>query len=314
MTGFSYTVSADLKATLRSIDDERIKLLTTPLNPKIELRLRWETMLDRVYYSLFLSGSVLSRKQMQSILLSLSLLKKPKRLSPEEKAVLKYKKALDIISQNWLLTDKQITPKTVVMLHEIGAIGTYRKKDQDLKQILDYLQTTTDHPVIQSAIIYAAVSGLRPFSDGNARISSLLSLLFLYKKGYDVRGLVCVEKEWAQNLMIFRKELSAGISNIHMTNWIEYYAKSCLTQLDGKLHEVSGVHPGTQEKSLFSLNERQKEILTLIEEPNASITNRQVKKYFDISQITASRDLARLASLGLLIPHGQGRSIYYTRV
>ncbi len=45
-----------------------------------------------------------------------------------------------------------------------------------------------------------------------------------------------------------------------------------------------------------------------------TITNKKVQKLFKVSQITASRDLAKLASVGLLFTHGKGRSVYYTKV
>ena len=66
--------------------------------------------------------------------------------------------------------------------------------------------------------------------------------------------------------------------------------------------------------SFFDLTERQKEIVRLSAHPEATLTNASLQKRFSVSQITASRDLARLTGLGLLFAHGRGRSIYYTKV
>ncbi len=65
--------------------------------------------------------------------------------------------------------------------------------------------------------------------------------------------------------------------------------------------------------SFFDLNERQKEIISLVDKPNSKISNKHVQKIFNVSQITASRDLAKLASLGLLFAISKGRSTFYTK-
>lgn len=67
-------------------------------------------------------------------------------------------------------------------------------------------------------------------------------------------------------------------------------------------------------EGFFELNDRQKSILNMLDQPTASITNRLTQKAYKVSQITASRDLAKLTTLGFLFSHGKGRSVYYTRV
>jgi len=61
------------------------------------------------------------------------------------------------------------------------------------------------------------------------------------------------------------------------------------------------------------LNDRQNKILERLENPNLKITNKDVQKMFGVSQITASRDLSKMANLGILLPHGKGRSVFYTK-
>ena len=315
MRNFSYTVSAQLKNNLQDLDSIRAKLLTTPLSPKDELRIKWEAIIDRVYFSIALTDNKIKQKEVSYIISNFSILKKPKSLTTNEKNILKYKKAIDLINQNWLVTDKILTPKVVIALHEVGCTGTYKKKDTELKQILDYAQAVGDHPAIQAAIVYVAIIDLHAFSDGNEKLASLLSLLFLYKHGFDVRGIICIEKQWLLNQTGFKEALNQGINSAHATLWIEYFTKSLLEQLKQKYQDITELNATTKtEKKFFKLNERQKIILTLLEEPNTTITNRVAQKHFEISQITASRDLARLSALGLLVAHGRGRSIYYSKV
>ncbi len=315
MTTFSFTLTLELKTSLEVLDSIRTKLLTAPLSPKTELSLKWESSIDRIYYSLLLSGIKLKRKEVLDTLTSSAFLKKPKKLTPEQIEIIKYKKAMDIISNNWLVSDKILTPKTVIALHGLAAPGKYKRQDQELRQILDYLLTGADHPVVQAAIVYAAMEDLHPFSDGNGRISRLLSYLFLYKSGFDARGFISIEEKWHKEQELFKENLDQGIHAAHMTVWIEYFAKSLLENLEYKLQTITNSQTTVINRKNFTyLNDRQKEILTLLDEPEASITNRAVQKHFSISQITASRDLSHLATLGLLIPRGRGRSVYYTKV
>ncbi|OGK57462.1 hypothetical protein A3H83_03340 [Candidatus Roizmanbacteria bacterium RIFCSPLOWO2_02_FULL_39_8] len=64
---------------------------------------------------------------------------------------------------------------------------------------------------------------------------------------------------------------------------------------------------------LLSLNSRQREIIQMLEDPKSRITNKQVQKKFSVSQITASRDLAKLTIVGVLFSHGKGRSTWYSK-
>ncbi|MCX6732604.1 MAG: hypothetical protein NTV98_03635 [Candidatus Roizmanbacteria bacterium] len=54
--------------------------------------------------------------------------------------------------------------------------------------------------------------------------------------------------------------------------------------------------------------------MNLFSTPGAKVSNRMVQKKFKVSQITASRDLAKLADSGLIFAIGKGRSTYYTKV
>jgi hypothetical protein len=315
MLPFSYTLSDPLKAALQKTDALRMQILITPLPPKTELKLRWESMLDRIYYTLIVDQSSVQKKTLVDLLTATPLIRKHKKPTLEEKQVLRFKQGLDLIAQEWMVTDQPVTFKAAIGLHDYSCPGKYRKGETELKQLMHYMETNPDHPVIQAAVIYACILRIHPFTDGNGRIASLLALLFLYKAGYDCRGLISLEKEWLNQPIVFQEKLQLGINSAYMTGWIEFVADSLAVHLEKKLQDLKAPYQ-TQERSktFFDLNNRQKAVLSLIEEPGRKITNRDIQKQFKISQITASRDLAHLVLLGHLIPHGKGRSIYYTKL
>ena len=108
--------------------------------------------------------------------------------------------------------------------------------------------------------------------------------------------------------------LSIANQTRNLTLWLEFFAEGIINQLEEALKDIENLsYKTTLPAAFFNLNDRQKHILTFLEEPGSRITNKKVQNIFNISQITASRDLAHLKTLGLLISHGKGRSVYYTR-
>ncbi len=312
VSDLSYNLSSSLTESLQKIEDLRQKILLTPLSAKTETRLRWEAMINRIYWSLVLSGSPLTKAEMVKLLTSEG---KKKRFTDEEQEVISYKKALDYISQNWLVTTERITPKVVVTLHDLACPDRLRGGEAPLKQVLDYLQASSENPVVQAGVAQIQLITLAPFSDGNGRTARLLALLFLYKAGFDFRGLLVLDEYFRRDLAAFRQTTENVSKSQSLTLWLEYFAQGVAAQLEKAQEDLTLQRSHLDLPATFwNLNDRQKEILTQMSQPDSTITNKKVQKQFKVSQITASRDLSRLAYLGLIFARGKGRSIYYTKV
>src|SRR3990167_8669914 len=111
----SYTISAELNKKLILIEKIRRRLLLTPISPTKLHILQWETQIDRIFWSLNLSGNTLSRTEI------INLLSKPpkKRVSEQEKQVLQYKVVLDWINENFNVTSEAITVNTIENLYKL---------------------------------------------------------------------------------------------------------------------------------------------------------------------------------------------------
>ena len=314
MINLSYNISLNLKESLKEIESLRLLILLSNIPPKVELKIRWEAMVTRVFCSLKLAGNSLAKSQMETILAN-----PPKKIEPEQKEVLRYKNSLEFISQNWLVSPQTVTIKTLVTLHDLYRPGKLRSSETALKDSLNYLQVNPEHPVVQSAIGLAQVTALSPFTNSNGIAARLLAYLLLYKYGYDFRRMLVFEKDWQKEPEVFRENLQRAIKNDNLTLFLEYFAQSVVNQLKELLHLLrtdpwQGKKPTTSTSELWNLNDRQKAILSYLEQPGVNITNRKVQKLSKVSQITASRDLAKLVKLGLVFSHGKGRSVYYTNV
>lgn len=301
---FSYNLSEQLKNYLRKIELLRQKILLTPLSAKTEIRLRWEAMINRIYWAMVFSKTKSINK---TKVVKLINRQEKERMGVEDQEILKYKNALDYIKGNWLVSEKTVTSRDVLALHELGSYGRFRSSEKTLNQLLDYLQKSPEHPVVQAAVAYIQIINISPFTLGDTQIASLLSNLFMYKAGYDFRGLLVLEECWHPDLIIYRPNLTPLLEEFSkvFANRLEKTASFDL----GNQAEFDGLST-----SFWELNDRQKAILNHLEQPDLRITNKKVQNLFNISQITASRDLTKLANLGLLFIHGKGRSVFYTRV
>jgi len=317
MLSLSYNLSPKLKEKLQTINNLRQDILLIPLSSKDELIIQWNAILDRTYCSLSLAGNSLNKSQMTKLLTSQIFIESSKtKMDKNEKDVIGYKKALNYISQNWLVSKKYVTVKDILMLYDIFHNGDIHVPLSRIQELLDYLQAQEENPIIQSGIANLGIIRIHPFNDGNGRLARLLSLLFLYKQGFDVRKLIVPEKAWIKDRQAFKDAAQNFQETSSITLWLEYYADSIITQLQETLSNLrSGSHDSLGISTAYwELNDRQKLILSILEEPRTTITNRKVQEQFKISQITASRDLSKLTNLDLIFTHGKGRSVYYTKV
>lgn len=312
MLNISYNLSWRLKDYLSKIENFRVRIALTPISPKTKLKLRWEAVLNRIYYSLRLSGNPLERTDVIR-LLSKSL---PKKIQKREQETIRYKRALDYLLENWLGANKIVSVQDLITLHGIIGSGKLSKPKQELQNLLNYLQARQENPIIQSAIVNIELSKMHAFTDKNESFSLLAPYLFLYKGGFDFRRFLSVETEFGQDHNYYKQNYNLAINASTLTLWLEYFSKSILTQLEKVYQSIIKPTLILKEmaESFFEFNDRQKSILNLLDQPQASITNRKIQKAYKVSQITASRDLAKLTLLGFLFSHGKGRSVYYTKI
>lgn len=310
MINLSYNFSPNINDLLKKIDNLRVQILTTPISPNKEIKLRWDANIKKIQWSLTLHENNTSKAEIARLLSTLP----SDKLKPEEKEVLGYKKALDYINQEWLVSEKSITSKTIINLHDLCSEGRLTGKESSIKQVLSYLQASTDHPVVKAAILQIALLSLAPFSRGNGRTARLSSYLMLSKFGYDFKGLLCLDEYFKKDLTSYKEHIKRITDGNNLSFWLEYFAQGIKNQLEKALTDIlQEKYSVEMDENFFELNDRQKQILIMLEIPDSTITNKKVQKMFKISQITASRDLAKLTVLGLLLSHGKGRSVYYTR-
>jgi Fic family protein len=313
----AYNLSPTIKELLTKIETSRSRLLLMPIPPRTETRLAWEATLSRIYWSLVFSANPLTRNQMAKLLSS----SKTKKLKTVEKEVINYKKALGYINQEWLVSGRPVTINTLNTIYDICCKPTVRKTSRitprskrELNILFDYLHTSPEHPIIQAGIAQVQLIEIAPFEEGNGRLARLIPYLYLYKSGYKFRGMLVLDEYFRRDLVGLKSAVERVRKNRNLTLWLEYFTRGTYLQLQKAYKLASRSNFITDiSHSFWKLNNRQKEILDILDVPGIKITNKMVQDKFKVSQITASRDLSKLHSLELIFVHGKGRSTYYTK-
>lgn len=314
MNNLSYHLSETINENLKSIEDLRKKILITPIKPKVELMLRWDANINKAYWGLTLADNPLTKAQMVKIL-STSL---PKKLKNSEKEIISYMQTLSVIREDWTGSNIKIVTKDVLDIYDascksvFGSTNTYYKSKEELvSKILTFIESGKEHPIIQAGLLQIEIIKLSPFENGTGRVARLLSHLILSKYGYDLRGLLVLEDYYREDLISLREATKSIEKYKNATMWLEYFTTGVKKGMEKVVENITKSELVTHKD--WKISNRQKLILEKLENPNIKITNREVCKMFSISQITASRDLSKMVNLGILLPHGKGRSVFYTK-
>ncbi len=317
MLPLSYTVSLDLEQTLGRIDGLRTKILTTPVSPKTELRHRFEAMVDRLYATSYLANVPVSKKLVLTCLRG-----EPLKTTKESAMIVRLHTTYREIFSHWVANPKDITFGTIESLAlralpmEPDAIKRALKaQEAHIRELVGFLETTIEHPVIQASIAHTMLSAHAMIAGDFGRVARLVSMLYLAKHGYDLRAMLAPEKEWMAQESSYELSFSSVDKHDNLNHSLQFFATTICSSMEKLAEDLTNSRFHSEFPSSFwELNERQKLILSTTEDTSISLTNKAVQKLCKTSQVTASRDLAKLVSLGLLYAHGKGRSVYYTRV
>jgi len=168
------------------------------------------------------------------------------------------------------------------------------------------------HPVLVSGIAQFELVHIHPFVDGNGRTSRLLSMLCLYRAGYDFRRLFTLSAYYDRDRSGFYQALqSVRGMDMDLTAWLDYFVAG----LDTQLTEVSD--RGRQAIRVdvlvteHGLNQRQAMALRHLHQAG-SLTIRAYESLVpDITRRTLQRDLKGLVDAGLVEVEGSThRSVY----
>jgi DNA-binding transcriptional ArsR family regulator len=313
MKSLSYTRSITLTSSIQKLDELHKQLLLIPLSPANELQIQWESANQKIQYLLALGGRSVAPTQISDHLLHLN----QKSAIPYSGEIDSYRIAFDYLYHHWLVNPKVVEPSDLgEFFQSIFPKETFTGDEAELKASLQYIQINPEHPIIQASLAQILILSLSPYSAYNEQFAHLVFLLFMYKYGYDMRRLPVYEEQYVLDITNYKNMILQSNRLDNVTPWLEYVCERAVIAVQKTVSMVQQQKHNYQRTSenLFSLNERQEHIMNLFSVPGAKISNRVIQKKCKVSQITASRDLAKLADSGLIFAIGKGRSTYYTKV
>ena len=181
-----------------------------------------------------------------------------------------------------------------------------------LKELIQYVNETDDHPLIVAAVVHYQMVTIHPFEDGNGRTARLLSGYVLDVNGYGFNGIGSLEEYFAYDVNEYYDSIQMGLPALyysgrndppHSEIWFNYFLRMVLLY-SNKVYELS---EGSSEEevsgSLSYLRKREKELLSfLLENYRGKFSPIEVSRDLGVSNKTVINRLSVLANNGFVVP------------
>ncbi|MFR3529194.1 MAG: Fic family protein [Lachnospiraceae bacterium] len=181
-----------------------------------------------------------------------------------------------------------------------------------LDELVEYVNTTDDHPLIIAAVVHYQLVTIHPFEDGNGRTARLMSGYILDLYGYGFQGIGSLEEYFAYDPDEYYDSLQMGLPALYYSGrenpphpeiWVNYFLKM-MGLYSKKVCELSKAS-GEDELagSLSWLNVKEKEFLAfLLQKKLYHFTPIEVSKMIGVTNKTVINRCVKLVDLGFLIP------------
>jgi Fic family protein len=332
----------EVTAALGRIELARGAIENAAILPAQEEILRLDAQAGSVHYSNVMEGNELSR--LEALRAVEHDLDPDDRAKLE---LVNYVAALDFIAESNRKGEITYTPEFVKRLHGILTKGLGRddsrfkphhegewrdgvvavqdalhvyhvapdpsEVDQLMADRMAYLEEKRENPAYPTPVIagvaHFEVAEVHPFADYNGRAARLLSTAVCYREGFLSRALFSPEKYYAEDKPAYYAALRAIKDTRNLDAWLAYFTAGLAEEFERvaeRVRELAAVTrslplplqlTGTQEKIIALLTTSRSRIITIPEVVEAT----------GVSATTASRELNRLASVGVLRDSGSTR-------
>lgn len=226
-----------------------------------------------------------------------------------------YRFSGDSHAGKWKDSDNVIAERTaegelVARFIPTSAAGTPAAVERICSEYSRQIDDGTYDPLLVSLVFVFDFVSIHPFNNGNGRMSRLLTLLLMYRNGYDVGKYVSIEKEIENSKETYYEALSASSTGwqngendyVPFVTYMLGIVTACYRELESRFSVVA--LPAGNEESIRAFFDR------LI----GTATKREIMDANpNMSQRTLERILAKLQDEGVVEKVGAARSTAYRR-
>lgn len=335
------TLTNDILKKISAIDENRFSLKTIELPQVTKNRLRKNSKKKSSYASNKIEGNPLTEAQaneaietdahkhflkpeqeVRNYFLALNLLEeKLKKKEPfSKKLLLEVQEMVEKgASEEKIGLRGEMPPGVLFAVYdsESGAPEYIPPEYTDIPTLLDelvaYVNTTDDHPLIIAAVVHYQLVTIHPFEDGNGRTARLMSGYILDFYGYGFNGIGSLEEYFAYDPDEYYASLQMGLPALYYSGrnnpphpeiWINYFLRM-MELYSKKVCELSKASSDDElDGGLSYLNAKEKDFLVyLLKNRIFEFTPIEVSKKLGVTNKTVINRCAKLTTNGFLIPN-----------
>jgi Fic family protein len=219
-------------------------------------------------------------------------------------------------------------PAEIYLLHDLGdGREQLLFKGPDAKRVpilieelLVWLEKSKEegiHPIIRAGLFHLQFVTIHPFTDGNGRVTRLLTELLLYRDGWDFRKILVLEDYYNRDRMgyinaehaVQGKEYSPEAD---FTSWLEYFSTGFLVEARKVLEQIQSIGFGkvSKKSEQIFLDRDEIQVMDFLT-TTGRVTSDDVTDILRLAKRSAQLKLKSLVGKKLIKSQGKGPSTYY---
>lgn len=168
------------------------------------------------------------------------------------------------------------------------------------------------HPLLITGVFVVWFLAVHPFQDGNGRLSRVLTSLLLLRHGYNYVPYASLESVIEENKDLYYKALRKTQATLRSEKpdwepWLMFFLRCLVRQKENLSRKIHLETKHLEESSPLAAK-----VLALFDDEH-ELTLAGIVKSTGANRNTLKAKIAELVTDGLLVRHGQGRGVFYTR-